>query len=707
MEPSPAPASSCRWAARLGLALPLLLGGGEAVRLLAAAAHPRTALVALLLPAVAGLGGVLAGLLVPGVRQLLAFASRHPGPSLGGGLGALLGLRVAEAAATHLFPRLHRPDLAGLLLALAAVLPVVVLGGLGGLLGAGLVRRRAATTLPTTTVSRLTPGLLLLGGLGWATWRLLALDLLPHLPGSARWTAGATAGLLLLALCWPGGVRPRPATAWLLLLALLGPLLGLGGAHLLYPTARRERLLLEAHSPWARQVLPRLRPFWDRDHDGFSGGWGGGDCDDGDPRVHPGAVDPPGDARDQDCLGGDPPAALLEDPLGLAGLPARAPLPAGFTPYRGAVLLVIDALRLDATGVGKGPSATPELDRLATQGALFTGARSPAPGTWPAIPALLTGRLPGSLRWTGRTSPPALGPENRTLAEVLGEAGVPSHGLVSGYMKWRLFGMEQGFASYESAIPRDPPPEPRDHSSPLFTEQAQRLLARLPDQRLFLYVHYIDPHHPYVVHPGFTRGESPKERYLGELRYTEHHVARLVDGLRADPAAADLLVIVTADHGEEFREHAGQFHASQLYEESLRVPLVFLGRGIRPSVQEQPVSLVDLFPTLLDLLGVPHPPELGLQGRSLAPDLLGSPPPGADRRPLFAELGPWEKQPAAAVLEEGRHKGILRRGGDLFELYDLVPDPGERRDLADQEPERAARLLARLRALDAWRQAGR
>ncbi|MBM4318703.1 MAG: hypothetical protein FJ125_01780 [Deltaproteobacteria bacterium] len=686
--------------ARTGAGAAALLSGA----LLAAAAGP----CALLLAPLPGL-----------LRRGLAAARRHPATVLGGTIGGLLGLRAAEAAAALLFIRLHRADLAGLLLALAALAPTGagLLGGVllgrrlaGGARAGGAQPDQAQAGRPPRWLARIAPAASPWAVLGllslWACWRVAALELTPHLPLGPLLLAGGLAALLLLEAELAPLARLAGARAWpfLALLALLGAG-GVAGSALLFPAAPAEQLLLEQRGPLSASLLPRLRRALDRDGDGYSPAWGGGDCRDGDPAIHPGAVDLPGDGIDQDCLAGDAPAAASPpaDPLGLGDLPRRASLPPGQPPFRSVLLLVVDALRYDATAAGgASPSATPWLDAFAGAAALFSGARAAAPGTWPSLPALLTGRYPRSLRWAARGSPPGLAAANTTLPELLAAAGIRSRALVSGYLRWRLPGLGQGFSSFDSVLPREATPAQREDTSPLFTAQALALLAAHdPQERLFLYVHYIDPHHPYTVHPGFARGSSDRERYLGELAYADHHLGRLLQGIAAMPGAADRAVIVTSDHGEEFGDHGGAFHAGQLYEESIHVPLVIAGRGIAPGVRPAPVSLVDLLPTILDLLAVPAEEATSLlQGRSLLPDLLGETPPAAMDRPLFAETGPWERQPQSALLERGRLKLIHRPGlAAAYELYDLLEDPGERRNLIDLRQDEAASLIARLRGL--------
>lgn len=693
-------------AAGLACAAALLAGLVDVLLLAAAGAGaaplPAALLLSLAAAPLALLLGPLPGLLRAGSRA----ARRHPGAVLGAVLGGLAGLRAAEAVDARLFATLHRADLAGLILATTTVALAGSAALAGGLLGRRLLASPPPADLPPRARHRpiaaaapLIP-LIFLGI--WACWRVAALDLAPHLPGgplllAAAWAALVTGEAVRQPVARLAG--PRALTA-LGLLALL-TVGGLLGSALFFPAAPGAQRLLEERAFLPGLLLPGLRRALDRDADGFSPAWGGGDCDDTDPAVHPGAPDRPGDGIDQDCLGGDAATGVEAnpaDPLGLGSLPRRAPLPAGQPPFRSVILLVIDALRFDATAAGAAsPSATPALDAFAAGAAWFSGARAVAPGTWPALPALLTGRYPRALRWADHGSPPGLAPDNVTLPEELAAAGIHTQAIVSGYLRWRLPGLGQGFAGFHSVLPQDATREQRDDTSPLFVAQALELLAEHGLDRLFLYVHFIDPHAPYTEHPGFTHGGTPRELYRGELAYTDHHLGLLLRDIAALPGADDAAIILTADHGEEFGEHGRAYHAGQLYEESIHVPLIIAGRGIAPGQRSAPVSGVDLATTILDLLGIPETEGPLRQGRSLVPDLFGEPPPGALERPLFAELGPWEQGGQTALLERGRLKLLHRPGkAAAYELYDLLEDPHERRNLIRDRPGEAARLIARL-----------
>jgi arylsulfatase A-like enzyme len=144
-------------------------------------------------------------------------------------------------------------------------------------------------------------------------------------------------------------------------------------------------------------------------------------------------------------------------------------------------------------------------------------------------------------------------------------------------------------------------------------------------------------------------------------------------------------VVLTSDHGEAFGEHGNKAHGSTVYEEEVRVPLVLWVPGFEGARHREPVSLVDLSPTLLELAGLRNPP--GLCGQSLAPVVRGEH--AAVRRPVYVAALPDETGKAFKLaLVEGYHKLIIDGHSGAKELFDLKVDPKEQNDLSSQDPAR-------------------
>ncbi|MET0552885.1 MAG: sulfatase-like hydrolase/transferase [Vicinamibacteria bacterium] len=362
--------------------------------------------------------------------------------------------------------------------------------------------------------------------------------------------------------------------------------------------------------------------------------------------------------------------------------PARKQTPPG----RPSVLLVtIDTLRPDALGFAGGTNPTPALDGLARGGFAFPRAVSPVPLTLPAHVSIMTGTLPrrNGVRDNGQPLPP----RRDTLAERLRTAGYQTAAFVSGFPLQRIFGLDRGFARYDDDLPdgREGWTERRADAT------TRRALAYLSAARgpFFVWVHYYDPHDPYDPPRAFWRGGS-RGTYDGEVAFVDHYVGELLAGARA--RSPQLLTVVTADHGEALGEHGELTHGYFVYDSTMLVPLVFDWPGrLQPGRSQRPARLLDVAPTLLDLLGLPALPDA--DGVSLRPILEGR-----DQALPAAYLEttlPWTYfgwSPLSA-LRSDRFKLVH---APRPELYDLAADPGEQQSLDARAHPEAAELRRQL-----------
>jgi len=386
-------------------------------------------------------------------------------------------------------------------------------------------------------------------------------------------------------------------------------------------------------------------------------------------------------------------AAALASPTPGAERDARPP-----DGRRSVVVVTVDTLRADRVGCyGAAGATTPTLDRLAREGVRFERVTSPAPLTVPAHASLFTGRVPRrhGARDNARFVLPSGVP---TLAERLAADGWSTAAAVGSFVLDRGAGLARGFADYDDDVRVGAPEEFawEERSATAVTDAAVARLAELRPP-FFLWVHYYDPHAPYVP-PEPHRGRHAGRPYDGEVAYVDAELDRLLAAVRR--VAPDAWIAVVGDHGESLGEHGEATHGLFLYEATQRVPWILAGAGApRGRVVRTRVGLVDVAPTLLDLLG--RPALADTDGRSLAKAVLGGSEPDGSAYEMET-LYPWLSYgwaPLHALVADERKYVEAPRP----ELYDLREDPGERRDLARERPDRVAPLardLARRLAED-------
>jgi arylsulfatase A-like enzyme/HEAT repeat protein len=337
------------------------------------------------------------------------------------------------------------------------------------------------------------------------------------------------------------------------------------------------------------------------------------------------------------------------------------------------VLITIDTLRADRIGAygNTARRLTPRIDELAARSTVFERAYCTAPHSSYSISSMHTSRYVHDEAILGK---PIAHP---TIADELAAAGYATTAFYTqgifftegdnvGYYRKNRF----GFATASHGAPK--PAQLTDAA----IAEVDRLVAR-GEPAFFLWVHYFNVHEPYLSE---RFGSAPRDRYDGEIFIADAEVGRLVDSLDRK-LARDAVIVLASDHGEEFEDHGGQYHGSSLFDEQVRVPLVVRVPGAAPRRVRTPVSLVDLAPTALALLG--RAPAAGMAGRDLRPAIAGGdaalPP-----RPVFASVmrehmalaWPW--------------KLLADPSRQIFQLFDLAADPREltnryddRRDVAD------------------------
>ena len=362
------------------------------------------------------------------------------------------------------------------------------------------------------------------------------------------------------------------------------------------------------------------------------------------------------------------------------------------------VLITVDTLRADRVGAyGRPGGRTPALDSLAAEGALFEDASAPCPLTLPSHASILTGLLPPRHGLRDNLAPrPLAGPKARgfaTLAEMLRDAGYETAAFVSAAPLSPRWGLDQGFGTYDAPPDGDPGEmslSERDGAETV--DRALDWLRRRDRGRPFLlWVHLFDPHHPYRA-PGSSGAlpDSP-EAYEEEVAHADAQVGRLLRALREDGALDRAVVVACADHGEGLGEHGEATHGYFLHRSTLRVPLLVRSPArVKPGTRRRdPVSLVDVLPTILDLAGRPVPrlvdgrPLFHADGALPAPSAAAS---GQYAETLYGWLAfGWAQ---AVALRDGPLRAI-DHGGGRRHVFDLDADAGEEKPLP---PERGAAL---------------
>jgi len=357
------------------------------------------------------------------------------------------------------------------------------------------------------------------------------------------------------------------------------------------------------------------------------------------------------------------------------------------------LLITVDTLRPDRLGYAGGRGGvSPAIDGLAATGTVYSNAFSVSGWTLPSVATILTGRYPQEHGATDFKWP--VDEAHPSIATLLRSRNYDTAGFVSHLVLRAGSGIENGFDLFDESVLQVGHPHEVATAANL-TDLAIEDLKEA-DSPFFLWVHYFDPHFDYLTHEAYKNfGDTDLDRYDQEIAYTDHHIGRLLSWMDAHGLTDNTLIIFTADHGEEFGEHEGKHHYT-LFDEVVRVPFIVKGPGVNSGVDDRLVEQVDVLPTVLAAVGLDGS---GFPGHNL---LVPAPrerfvyfererPPGwqqrgirtLDRKLLIIDID------ESARGESRRRYATVTNLTPGLHLYDLTTDPGEQRDIYDDDAARA------------------
>jgi arylsulfatase A-like enzyme len=392
------------------------------------------------------------------------------------------------------------------------------------------------------------------------------------------------------------------------------------------------------------------------------------------------------------------------------------------------IIILVDTTRRDSFGCyGASRPVTPRMDAIAAEGVRFDNAIAQSSWTLPTVTTVLTGTYPSihgaEGKFTGEESTSfhrsrdeiAHGPE------LLSQNGFKTHGIVNAGFLDPALGIERGFAVYDYF----PSYNWRVRRADKSVDAALEFFKKNQRKNTFTFLHLFDPHLNYDP-PGefremFSKGyrgpfrtltgpqiqkliadkwmpevegrDYLRGEYDAEILFMDREVGRLVDGLRALGLYDRTMLVIVADHGEEFWDHGGFEHGHTMYEELIRVALIVkLPARYEPARSAVPsrVRQVDIMPTVFDVLGIES--RATFDGESLLPFMINETMPNG--RPAYSEGTLYGVDKVA--FYQNRYKYILDLGGSDGELYDVIDDPLERNNLAGSQPDIARRMRAAL-----------
>jgi len=353
------------------------------------------------------------------------------------------------------------------------------------------------------------------------------------------------------------------------------------------------------------------------------------------------------------------------------------------------ILITVDTLRADRLSCyGYEHPTSPHLDKLIGKGVMFNNAITNVPLTSPSFSSMFTSKYPHEIGSIRNGIPMVDG--HTTLAEIFKKQGYHTAAFISNWpLKRHLSKLDKGFDIYEDDFH-----EKRwlffndERDAEEVSDLAIEWFEDGPEEPYFVWIHYSDPHAPYVRHSEFTFSEdvtSDNANYDTEVAYTDHHMGRLIDLLYKKKVLGNSMVIFTADHGESLGEHDYTGHGRKVYQPGLWVPFAVMGKGVPRGVKEDAnIQLLDLAPTIMSYAGIEAPGDM--RGEDLMPCIRGVAK--CPERALYYETYPGAApqlkgmdqmltRPIWVGRLSGSEKLIYSARYQNWEKYDIGRDPKE------------------------------
>jgi arylsulfatase A-like enzyme/Flp pilus assembly protein TadD len=357
------------------------------------------------------------------------------------------------------------------------------------------------------------------------------------------------------------------------------------------------------------------------------------------------------------------------------------------------VLITLDTVRADHLHCyGNEKIKTPNIDALAATGVLFEKAVAQTPLTQPSHASMFTGENPNvhNVRDTGGF---ALQPSSVTMATILQRHGWATAGFISASVLTRMFGFNQGFATYDDQLEHRKSQDPvSTRAADVTADHAIRWLHQQSGKPFFLWVHFYDAHFPYDP-PAQFRKQYPQDPYDAEIAFEDQQLGRVLGAVKQKSPAGKTLIVLLSDHGEGLGDHGEYDHGVFLYDSTVRIAWIMAGPGVPTGVHvQQQAREIDLLPTVLDLIG--GQPSPSVQGTSLVPAFSDKTVPSnySYEETLYPKINMgWSELRGIHTA----HWMYIR--APRPELYDLNQDPGELNNIIDAHPKEYRELEAQLK----------